>query len=477
VKRLGLRNVRSRLTLWYLALLAAELILYICGASVMQYWQLTAQLYHAEVQDIETVEGLLYFSPDGQLRMQENYHNNPASMLLLDRLMEVLASDGTILYRNDLLGIRDLGGPPFLSEGQKNYDRRTLRLADGTRVLLISHIHSINGRPLLIRLAYSLSPLQQRMTELIVLLLFAMPLALLTAGFMAFKITRQTLAPLEEIARRTEQITATRLHDRLPIQNPEDEFGQIAKGFNALLARLEDSFDQLRRFTSDASHELRTPLAAIRGVGEIGLQKEHNTEEYRDIIGSMLEEVTRLTRMVESLLTISRADAREIELQMSVFSMTDLVQEAIALVDVLAEEREQAFSMTADQSVLVRADRLLLRQAIVNVLHNAVKYSPARTIVSVSIRNVVDSPTGESWVTVDIVDHGPGIRGDDRFKVFNRFYRVDEGRSREIGGAGLGLAIAKWAVQLQGGEIGVENVPGGGSDFFIRMPHFQDAST
>ena len=150
------------------------------------------------------------------------------------------------------------------------------------------------------------------------------------------------------MALRTEQITASRLHDRLPIEDPDDELGRIARVLNGLLGRLEYSFEQLRRFTSDASHELRTPLAALRSVGETGLQKEYTADEYRDIIGSMLEEVTRLTRMVESLLTISRADSGELELGHLLFAILDVVQEAIALVDILAEEKDQALTVSGD---------------------------------------------------------------------------------------------------------------------------------
>jgi heavy metal sensor kinase len=464
------RHIRARLTLWYVMMFGAGLILYICCATLLQFWQLRSQLYHAEVQDIETAEGLLYFRPDGSVAMREDYHNHPESLLLLDRLMEVLAPDGTVLYRNDRLGDRELGGQPFPGEGEASYNERSVRLNDGTGVLMISHVHLMDGRPLLIRLGYNVAHLEYRMKEFTGLLLLALPLALAAVGFTAYGLTRRALDPLASMAKQAEQITPNRLQDRLPIENPDDELGHIARVFNGLLGRLENSFEQLRRFTSDASHELRTPLAALQSVGEMGLQKEYSAAEYRDILGSMLEEVTRLTRMVESLLTISRADAGEIRLQTSVFSLVDLVHEAVGLVDILAEERGQTFTVTATKDCQVQADRLLLRQAILNVLHNAMKYSP----VDGEIRIVLSLETGltatNPSLTVEIIDDGPGIPQEHQAKVFDRFYRVDEGRSRETGGAGLGLAIAKWAVQVNGGEIGVKTSPTGGSNFFIRMP-------
>jgi heavy metal sensor kinase len=470
------RHIRTSLTLWYVMMFGAGLILYICCATLLQFWQLRNQLYHAEVQDIETAEGLLYLRPDGSVAMREDYHNHPESLLLLDRLMEVLAPDGTVLYRNDRLGGRDLGGKRFPGEGETSYNERSVRLTDGTGALMISHVHSIDGRSLLIRLGYSVAHLQYRMKEFTGLLLLALPFALAAVGFTAYSLTRRALDPLASMAKQAEQITPSRLQERLPIENPDDELGHIARVFNGLLGRLENSFEQLRRFTSDASHELRTPLAALQSVGEMGLQKEYSVAEYRDILGSMLEEVTRLTRMVESLLTISRADAGEVRLQTSVFSLVDLVHEAIGLVDILADERGQRFTVTTSKDYLVRADRLLLRQAILNVLHNAVKYSPVGGEIRITLSQEAEGGATNPCLTVEIIDEGPGIPEEQQAKVFDRFYRVDQGRSRETGGAGLGLAIAKWAVQVNGGEIGVKTSPMGGCNFFIRMPchHFPE---
>jgi heavy metal sensor kinase len=463
------RNVRTRLTLWYVTIFGGGVLLYICGAAILQLWQLTNQLYHGEIQDVETAEGLLYFKSDDTVGMHEEYHNHPESLLLLDRMMEVLSLDGSVLYRNDRLGNRDLGGKPFPGEGVTGYNERTLRLTDGTRVLRISHVHSIDGRPLLIRLAYSTAQLQSRMTEFIAVLVLALPVALAIAGIAGYYVTSRALAPLAELTRRTDKITATRLQDRLPVENPDDELGHIARVLNGLLARLENSFEQLRRFTSDASHELRTPLAALRSVGEVGLQGEYSTSEYREIIGSMLEEVTRLTRMVESLLTMSRAEAGEIKLQTSVFSVLDLVREGIALVGVLAEEKNQRIQIQGTGDFMVKADRLFLRQAIVNVLHNAVKYSPPDSTIEIRLLKPLE-PGEERWALLEVSDEGPGIREQDRAKIFDRFYRVDEGRSRDEGGAGLGLAIAKWAVQANGGDIEVKPGIVRGSTFSIKMP-------
>ena len=198
--------------------------------------------------------------PDGRLQLHEDYHNHPQSRLLLDRLMEVLTPDGQILFRNTKLDGRELGGKPFAGEGRTGYYERALRLQDGTRVLVISHLHAIDGRPLLIRLAYSTQPLTHRLAEFIGLLVLALPVALLVSGVAGYRVAGKVLSPLQQMVRQTEQITANRLHDRIPVENPDDELGHMARVFNGLLQRLEESFAQLKRFTSDVSHEIRTPL-------------------------------------------------------------------------------------------------------------------------------------------------------------------------------------------------------------------------
>jgi heavy metal sensor kinase len=461
------RHVRSRLTLWYVSVLAAVLLLFSIGTSVLLFWQLRAQMDRYNVQDVETVEGLLYFTPGGQLGLKEDYHNHPESKLVLERLLEVRAPDGAVLYRNARLGNRSLGGEPFPGEGVGGYSNRAGRLADGTRIRMVSRRHNIDGRPTLIRLAYSEEHLWLHLEELLGASLLALPLTLAVAGFAGYALARRALAPLEQMARRAEEITSDRLSGRLPTSPDDvgDELDQLARVFNNTLGRLEQSFEQLRRFTSDASHELRTPLAAMRSVGEVGLQKGGGAGQYRDTIGSMLEEVNRLTRLVDALLTISRADAGAIQFHPSVFSVLELAREAAALLEVLMEEKSIKLILSGDESAAVKGDRLFLRQSLVNIIHNAVKYSPPRGTISVHVGH-----DETARVVVEIADDGPGIPAEHLAHVFDRFYRVDKSRSRNDGGAGLGLSIASWAVKAHGGEIGLDSAPGSGCIFRICLP-------
>jgi heavy metal sensor kinase len=272
------------------------------------------------------------------------------------------------------------------------------------------------------------------------------------------------------MAELTERITARRLNERIPVQNADDELGHMALVLNGLLQRLEESFEQLQRFTSDVSHELRTPLAAMRSVGEVGLQQEHDAEKYRDIIGSMLEEVAKLTVMVDTLLTIAHADSGSIQLQQTTFALMDLVQEGIAVVGVLAEDKKQTLSVTGDQGALVRGDRAFLRMALVNLLDNAVKYSPSGSSIHVSLHIVGSDTRSAQFVEVAVQDEGPGVPEVAQQRVFDRFYRLDEARSRDSGGFGLGLPIAKWAVEAHGGTIDVKAPFPTGAIFSIKLP-------
>jgi heavy metal sensor kinase len=266
------------------------------------------------------------------------------------------------------------------------------------------------------------------------------------------------------MARRAEQLTADNLGARLPVENPDDELGQLARVFNLSLARIEQSFAQLRRFTADASHELRTPLTAIRTVGEVALQAPQDAGRYREAIGSMLEEVDRLSRLVGSLLVLSRADAGP-ALRRRPIRLLDLANEAAALLEILADEKGQRIEVHGDAAVTAEVDGLILRQALINLIDNAIKYSPREGRIQI---DVMKDESGAAVMGVS--DQGPGVPVGDRARVFERFYRIDEARSREDGGAGLGLSIALWAVQAHGGKIDIQSREGAGSTFRIILP-------
>ncbi len=458
------KHIRMRMTLWYVSVLGGTLLIYSLGVSTLVLWQLQRQLGQHAIEDIETVEGLLEISPQGNVKLREDYHNHPQSRLVEERLLEVLSPDGHVLYRNEKLGSQSLGGQPLPGEGRGGYSERFARLEDGTPVRLVSRYHVLNGRPLLIRLAYSEREIWDSFKNLLTVMLLGLPVALGAAGFFGYLLARRALAPVTDMARRAGQISLERLSTRLAVES-DDELGHLAQVFNEMLARLEQSFEQLRRFTADAAHEFRTPLASLRSVGEVALQRGRTGEEYRDVIGSMLEETNRLTRLVESLLTLSRADAGQIPLQSNIIPVMGLLRDAAGLLEPLMEEKQQRLILQGDNTARVVGDGLFLRQAFLNLIHNAIKYSPVGGTICISVS--ID-PQGS--VIAAVKDSGPGIPPEHREKVFDRFYRIDQARAWESGGAGLGLAIVQWVVRAHGGTVRVEGGADGGSVFRIQLP-------
>jgi heavy metal sensor kinase len=303
-----------------------------------------------------------------------------------------------------------------------------------------------------------------QLPALFITLLLASLATLLIAVIGGYWLAGRALAPVAAMTAMARRITAENLADRLPIENPDDEFGQLASVVNAGLARLEHSFHALRQFTADASHELRTPLTAIRSVGEVGLREHRAENEYREIIGSILEDTDRLATLVDSLLMLSRADAGRIELHPVRVDLRDLAEEVVEDLRVLAEEKRQEITAGGERGMWVLADRETLRRAVVNLVDNAIKYSPEEASVIVRIAQVAGQ------VRLEVRDSGPGIDRAHLPHVFDRFYRVDEGRSRAAGGTGLGLSIARWAVEANGGSIEVESDRSCGSTFRIVLP-------
>ena len=454
----GKTNIRTRLTAWYTVVLAAVLLAYAVSASFLMSRDLRDQLARFAMQDLDTLQGLFYFDDYQFLHYRDEFR--PASDTQ-DRIIEVWSESGDILYQK--LGSRRLAGTPDVSEGADTFSEREITLTNSTRALMVSRRYTVEGNALLIRVAYSTEELDQQYRAALFGLLAPLPFVLAIAGFVGYYLARRSLEPIRTMAHRAQQITSERLDERLPINDTDGELADLGRIFNAMLSRLEQSFDQLRRFTSDASHELRTPLTLIRSVGEVGLQTSNTAEQYRDTIGSMLEEANRLTELVENLLTISRADAGQLALSPTTFPAIDLARESGSLLDVLLEEKSQRLHIHGDESLTISADRLLLRQALVNILHNAIKHSPVNSAIDIEIRKAGN-------IEIAVRDSGPGLTAEHQSRIFDRFYRVDTGRAASLGGVGLGLAIAQWVVRAHTGTITVYSDGSSGATFTIHLP-------
>src|SRR5690242_7117771 len=226
--RLRPQNVRARLTAWYVAILAVVLLIYGGSTSAVLLVQLRSQLDHRAVEDLETVEGVLSFAPDGKVTLRSDYHDHPYPTNMQDRMLEVWSPDGTLLYRNELLGNRALGGPPSPDEGVDSYSERSARLSDGTPVRLVSKRHRLEGRPTVIRVGFIEQPLWERFWQVMLGLIVGLPLALGIAGVAGYFLAKHALSPVERMARRAHEINAEHLSARLDVENAHDELGHLA---------------------------------------------------------------------------------------------------------------------------------------------------------------------------------------------------------------------------------------------------------
>jgi len=269
---------------------------------------------------------------------------------------------------------------------------------------------------------------------------------------------------LQHITQRTRSISAENLNERLDIKNPHDELGQLSTILNDAFSRLDDTFKRLKRFTQDAAHELRTPLAVLRSVGEISLHKPREAEAYREVIGSMLEEVDRLGRLVDGLLTLARAESDQYSAPRKAEDLQSLAQEVVECLLVLAEEKNQILTCDAPKPLISNIDYDTVRLALMNLVANAIRFTPVGGTIKVSLRDC-----GKS-AAIEIQDDGPGIAAEHHPHIFERFYRVDSSRSHDTGGTGLGLAIARWAAEANNGRIELESIAGQGSLFRIVLP-------
>ncbi len=439
-------GVRRRLTLWYTLALALIVLVFSLSVYVLVKSRLFRQLDQQLDMEFSVIAGELTedpvdtreLDPDGSTRLFQLVRGNK------------------IFFRSD--AIQKAGLPEIVPESGEKY--RTLLSASGKRYRSATAA-TPNG--FLLSVVLGEEGIRTTLGTLFMILALALPIVLALAAVGGYVMAGRLLGPVAAMAQKADRIGADNLSERLPVENPEDEFGKLAGVFNRTLARLQDAFERLQRFTADASHELRTPLTALQSVGEVALQENLDAEAYRDRIGSMLEETARLTRLVESLLLLTRVDSGRLLLNRREQNVTAIVEKAVDDMRVMAEEKGQELTMDLTGDVQADLDEDTLRRALVNILDNAIKYTPSNGTIIVRL-----TAKGNGTI-IEVSDSGPGIAAEHREKIFDRFYRVGQDRSREAGGAGLGLAIAKWAVEANGGRLEVESRAPHGSTFRIVL--------
>jgi heavy metal sensor kinase len=333
------------------------------------------------------------------------------------------------------------------------------------RVLTAPLPHASDGRTVV--LLASTAEADRALGQLRVALFTAVPAALAAAAAAAFLLAGRALAPMAHVTEATRRITADRLGERLPVPNPGDELGRLAATVNDMLGRLERAFAEMRRFTADASHELRTPLAVLRAEVEVAQGKPLSPDEVRELLASVLEECDRLARLTDQLLTLARQDAGTAPPAREPVDVAEVTAAVVEDLRPLAEAKGLVLRVEVDPARdgrVVLGDPGQLRQAVVNLIDNAVKYTPEGGSVTVSVGS---APGG---VAVTVTDTGEGIPAEHLPRVFDRFYRVDKARSREMGGTGLGLAIVKGIIETHGGRVELTSEVGRGTVCTVTLP-------
>ena len=486
-------SVRGRLALWHTSVLAALLVTF----ASLSYGLLSRTITRRTDAYLEESAGALAddlhadditdaADSTGAQETLAEFHLRDLGFFVFDARGRLVASalpaDSAADHRAgttvDFAAVRAALGTDLVAGGP-----RFATLPNGRGGIRI-YAARVNGTPrfLVIVAAASLDDQVALLAEVRTGYIIAIVIGLLLAWGGGYALARRSLAPVVAMSERAADIGASSLHERLPVANPNDELGRLASTFNALLARLDTAFDQQRRFMADASHELRTPVAVMLGEADIALSQERRSDaDYRDALHAVRDEGRRLSRIVGDLFLLARADAGQRPLQWREIYLDELVNECVRAARTIAAARGTTVVFTpaaapvtpgaaenSEDDWPIQADEELLRSLVMNLLDNAIKHSPPAATVTIGL----DRDTESYRITV--ADTGTGIPDHAREKVFERFYRVDAARGRELpsesGGAGLGLAIGRWIAEAHGGTLELTRSSESGSCFEIVLP-------
>ena len=464
-----LESVRARLTLWYVSVLAAILV-----AVIVLIYVLLARALYSRIDDgLRAIVQVAITSLGNDLHEGQSFDDAARSTAT------ELAS------RQNLLAIYDGRGRLLAEAGREDDIVIPLPPAeeitpDDERLDTIVETDDLDDRHRLasrrvrvdafdadyiVVAGTSLEPTDEELESLRNILLYLVPLSLIVAGFGGWFLAGRTLAPIVAMATQAGQIGAANLAERLPIANANDELGRLAATFNDLLARLETSLGQQRQFMADASHELRTPLNTARTAASVALQQASRGEaEYREALAIIEQETARLSRIVDDMFTLARADAGRYPVRSTPMYLDELLDEVIRALRVLSATRGVSIHAEAQRPAPFTGDEDLIRRLILNLLDNAFRHAPSGSTVRVAL------DTAGDHYAISVSDDGPGVPDESRDRIFERFFRADASRSSGSGGAGLGLALARWIAQAHGGDVTLAASSRLGSTFVITLP-------
>jgi heavy metal sensor kinase len=463
------RSIGARLTLWYTTLLAATFVVLAGVAFVLLAYSLSHDVDVAldGVAKIMTQqarqEGAPYVPSDIDEIFRRFFGFSP-----LDRYFELLDPFGR---RDPRWNNTPPGGKLPLSEEALKKAARGIPVyetvkGDGPYPVRILTQPVIEGGSVisLVQVGMSLESMINTRQRFLLIMAAVLPMGLLLAGGGGWLLARRALKPVDRITAAAQRISGEHLKERLHETGMDDELDRLAKTLNDMLARLEGAFLQVRQFSADASHELQTPLTILKGELEVALRSSRSPEEYRQVLTSGLEEIDRIIRLVEGLLLLSRADAGVLRMDHQTVPLEDLLKEVYDHIKILAEKQSIHFSLGPVSPVAVQGDYEHLRRLVMNLVDNAIKYTPSEGRVDLSCM------ADDEWARITVSDTGVGLSPEDQERVFQRFYRVEPARSKEGEGTGLGLCIVRSIAEAHGGRIEVVSLPGQGATFTVLLP-------
>ena len=454
-------TIQARLTAWYFLSLAVIVALFAGGS----WFVMKTSMYHAIDRDLGyRMQAIVPFIQSHPLNTREEFERSFAKSsdsTVVGVFVQITDEGRQILYESDVLRAHRV---PVLPACPQNEPLAIVTIGDrGWPVRVATQCATIEGTHLAIHVVEPLRDMMEALHEYSLYLALLIPVALLLTTAAGYWMSRRALSPVEQIRREAEAIDPTDLAARLRVPGTNDEVARLAQTLNAMLARIENGFRSIERFTADASHELRAPLALIMTAGEVSLRRERSREELTEVVRKIVREARHMSSLVENLLDLARGDARQRHTELAPVNLVDVLNSLCKeMIPVAAAKGLTLSSSLPDVGVDVFGENTQLRRLFLILLDNAIKYSE---VGSVSVNLVTDN----SGVVVTVTDTGIGIEKEAQPHVFDRFWRADKVRSRVEGGAGLGLSLAAQIVEKHGGTISLESELGRGSSFTVRL--------
>ncbi|MCH8040922.1 MAG: heavy metal sensor histidine kinase [Nitrospinae bacterium] len=466
-------SIRVRLTIWYGSALVLIMILFTSALYLVMSRALQDQIDRSLEEAAKAAARSLEEHRFGPFLLLDDLAQAFPELALLDKFFQIFGPGGQVTLQSANILTQEIPLSQTALEaalvGQATFE--SVRFQEEIPIRLLSYpIRHGENLVNILRVGTSLRSVEEMLHRLIFVLLVASPLAVAASMLGVWFLAGRALRPVDAITLTAQRIAAGDLTQRIQTRS-KDEIGRLASTFNDMIARLEASFRQIRQFSADASHELRTPLTIIKGETELALRKPRSPEMYREVLESNLEEIDRMNRIVEELLFLSRADLGEIKVASDPVQLDSLIQEVQQQAIVLGQDRQVETTLGRVEPAQVLGDEWRLREMLLNLVDNAVKYSRHTGTVQLSL--VRDG----NMACLSVRDHGIGISPEEQGHIFDRFYRTDAARAHFQKGTGLGLSICKWIAEAHHGRIQVESILGQGSCFTILLPLLTSPAT